>query len=292
MAGVSVVFLAIFAYLPMFGIVLAFKDGDRQTNILRAIVYSPWCGFDNFKSFLIDPNFVNVLVNTFGLNVLTLVISFPLNIIFALLINEVKHLHYRKAVQTVSIFPHFVSWVIFAGMITSMTDMTTGIINPILEAFGLSSPENPVNIGTAEYFWAEMIIATVIKDVGWSSIIYLAAIKGISPELYEAARIDGANRWQMAVRITVPMISSTITVFLLLAISRILQNSFEQFYAFQNTLNQDRSEVIATYVYKMGISQRRYSYTTALGLFNSLISIILLVSSNWLSKKMTGKGIL
>lgn len=292
MSCIGLVFLLVFSYFPMFGIVLAFKNGDMQLNILNAILRSDWTGFSNFRSFLVDPNFLDVLINTVGLNIISLVITFPCNIIFALCICELRGRKFRNSIQTVVAFPHFISWAIFAGMVIAMMDMSTGVVNPILEVFGLSSPEDPVNLLEAQYFWAEIILCSIIKDVGWSSIIYVAAIHNIDPCLYEAAKLDGANRFQMAVKITLPMISATITVFLLLAISNLLSNSFEQFYAFQNITNLEKSEVLATYIYKMGISNRRYSYTSALGLFNSVISVILLAGSNFLSKKFTGRGIL
>lgn len=291
MAGLSVVFLLIFAYAPMFGVVLAFKDGDYKLNLLGAITDAPWCGFDNFKAFLLDPNFVDAIVNTICLNLIMLVINFPAPILFALLINEVRSAHYKKTVQTITNFPHFISWVIFGGLVIALTDMSTGIFNPILNALGLSSEEDPVNLQGAEYFWATIIITSLIKGVGWGSIVYIAAISGLDADMYEAAELDGANRFQKAIYITLPGIAPTITVFLLLSISGMLSNSFDQFYILQNSLNLSRSEVLTTYIYKTGLSQRRYSYASALGLFNSVVSVVLLVLSNFISKRATGRGI-
>lgn len=291
MAGLSVVFLLIFAYAPMFGVLLAFKDGDYKLNLLGAITDAPWCGFDNFKAFLLDPNFVDAIVNTICLNLIMLVINFPAPILFALLINEVRSAHYKKTVQTITNFPHFISWVIFGGLVIALTDMSTGIFNPILNALGLSSEENPVNLQGAEYFWATVIITSLIKGVGWGSIVYIAAISGLDADMYEAAELDGANRLQKAIYITLPGIAPTITVFLLLSISGMLSNSFDQFYILQNSLNLSRSEVLTTYIYKTGLSQRRYSYASALGLFNSVVSVVLLILSNFISKRATGRGI-
>lgn len=291
MAGLSVVFLLIFAYAPMFGVLLAFKDGDYKLNLLGAITDAPWCGFDNFKAFLLDPNFVDAIVNTICLNLIMLVINFPAPILFALLINEVRSAHYKKTVQTITNFPHFISWVIFGGLVIALTDMSTGIFNPIMNALGLSSEENPVNLQGAEYFWATIIITSLIKGVGWGSIVYIAAISGLDADMYEAAELDGANRLQKAIYITLPGIAPTITVFLLLSISGMLSNSFDQFYILQNSLNLSRSEVLTTYIYKTGLSQRRYSYASALGLFNSVVSVVLLVLSNFISKRATGRGI-
>lgn len=291
MASLSLLFLAVFSYAPLFGLVLAFKDGDYGLNLLKTMATAPWNGFENFAAFLLDPNFVDALVNTICLNLIMLLINFPAPILFALLINEVRNKHYKKAVQTLSNFPHFISWVIFGGMIIAMTDMTTGIFNPILEAIGLSSGENPVNLQGADYAWATIILSSLIKGVGWGSIIYTAAISSLDGEMYEAAELDGANRFQKAIYITLPGIAPTITVFLLLNISGLLGNSFDQFYILQNSLNLSKTQVLTTYVYQTGISQRRYSYASALGLFNSVISVTLLLISNFISKKTTGRGI-
>ena len=291
MASLSLIFLFIFNYIPMGGIVLAFKDGNNKLNVFKALFNSKFVGFNNFVEFFNDQKFYEVLTNTLGLNLLRLVICFPMPIIFALLLNEVKHKRFKKAIQSVSIFPHFLSWVIYGGLIISLCDMTTGIFNPILEAFGLSSETNPVNLLTADYFWGLVIISGLIKGVGWGSIIYLAAMTNIDPTLYEAAEIDGANRFQKMLFITLPLIANTITIYLLLQISGLLNNSFEQFYILQNAANISKSEVLSTYIYKSGIIQRKYSFTAAMGLFDSLCGLILLLTSNAISKKLTGRGI-
>ncbi|MDR1094222.1 MAG: ABC transporter permease subunit [Clostridiales bacterium] len=291
MAWLGVLFLLVFSYLPMFGILLAFKDGNRVLDIADAIFNADFAGFANFREFLTDQKFRDVLWNTVGLNVLMLAINFPAPILFALLINEVRNKAFKKGVQTVTNFPHFISWIIFGGIVISLTDMTTGVVNPLLNAFGLSSAENPADLRLAQYFWAQMIILSLIKGVGWGSIVYLAAIAGISPDMYEAARIDGANRFTVALKITLPMIAPTVTVFLLLNISRILNNSFEQFYSLQKSTNLTRSEVLATYLYFTGFGRRKYSYAAAMGLFDSLASSILLVISNFISKRIAGKGL-
>lgn len=292
MASFSIIFLAVFSYAPLFGLSLAFKDGDYKLNLLKAITETPWVGLNNFTAFLQDPNFFDAMMNTIVLNLIMLLINFPAPILFALLINEVRHDKYKNVVQTIANFPHFISWVIFGGMIIAMTDMTTGIINPILNVLGLSSADNPVNIQGENYAWATVIISSLIKGVGWGSIVYVAAISGIDGNMYEAAELDGANRFQKVIYITLPGIAPTITVFALLSVSNLLKNSFDQFYVLQNSLNISKMEVLATYVYKTGLTQRRYSYASALGLFNSIVSVILLVISNTISKKLTGRGVL
>lgn len=292
MASLSVVFLAVFSYAPLFGLTLAFKEGDYKLNLLNAMLETDWVEFENFEAFLLDPNFMDAIKNTIGLNLIMLLINFPAPILFALLINEVRHTPYKKAVQTLTNFPHFISWVIFGGMIIAMTDMTTGIFNPILNLFGLSSDDNPVNLQGPDFAWATIIISSLIKGVGWGSIVYTAAIAGLDADMYEAADLEGANRFQKAIYITLPGIAPTITVFALLNISNLLKNSFDQFYILQNSLNLSKLEVLSTYVYKTGMSQRRYSYASALGLFNSVISVGLLIVSNTISKKLTGRGVL
>ena len=290
-ACLGALFLAVFAYAPMFGLLLAFKDGDFKISLTDAILRTDWVGLRNFSNFLKDRNFWDVMVNTLGLNVLMLFINFPAPILFALLLNEVLSSKLKRTVQTICIFPHFISWIIFGGIIIAMTDMTTGIFNPILYALGLSSPDDPVNLQTAEFFWAEMIIASLVKGVGWGSIVYLAAIAGIDREMYEAAILDGANRFQKAIHMTLPSIAPTITVFFLLNVSNLLDNSFEQFYSLQTAVNLEKSEVLSTYLYKTGLQERRYSYSTAMSLFNSLIAVVLLVTGNTLSKKLTDRGL-
>ena len=293
MASLSVLFLFVFAYLPMYGITLAFKDGDGQINVLRSLFYGEWVGFDNFKAFLIDEKFYQVLGNTLGLNLLMLMFEFPAPILLALLINEVQGKRYKKVVQSVSIFPHFLSWTIFGGVILAVTNVNTGVVNVVLKALGLSSEQNPVNLATAEYIWLLIILSSLIKSTGWGSIIYLTAITGIDPALYEAATIDGAGRFAKMRYITLPSIMPTITLFLILRLSNMLSNSFEQFYVFQNGANLVTSEVLSTYIWKMSIggSDRRFSYSAALGLFNSLIGFFLLFLGNLTSKKLTGKGV-
>ena len=287
--GLAVVIL--FHYVPMFGLVLAFKDADYTSNLLKGLLMGESVGFKNFELFLIDVDFWNVMTNTVALNVIMLAINFPAPIIFALLINEVMHSFFKKAVHIISTFPHFISWAIYGGIVIALTDQTTGIINPILEFFGLSSAIDPVYLMGEKHIWTIIVLSSIIKSVGWGSIIYLAAISAIDVQLYEAAELDGINRFQKAVYITLPSIASTITVFLLLNISRLLGNSFEQFNSLQNAVNLNKSEVLATYVYRMSFTSRRYSYAMAISLFESCVSLFLLIASNFISKKTTGRGL-
>lgn len=290
MAAAGIVFLAVFAYLPMFGIALAFKDGDKALNIMRPLLLGTWT-LDNFRGLFMDETFWQVLANTLTINILLLIFNFPMPILFALLMNEVNVKFLKKGVQTLCNIPHFISWVVYGGIIISLTNPSTGVVNPILEVLGLSTAEHPIDLNLAKYFYPKIIIASILKGIGWGSIIYSAAIAGINPELYEAAVMDGAGRWRRAWNITVPMIKPTIIIFLLLNMANLLSNSFEQFYVFQTTENLETTRVLATYTYNVGFTWRNYSTSTAISLFEGLVSVVLLLSSNFLAKRLTGEGI-
>lgn len=290
MASVSLVFLLVFSYLPMAGILFAFKDGNKSLNIINAMFEADWT-LDNFKALFADKDFWAVFWNTIRINVLMLLFNFPIPILFALLINEVRHKQFRGTVQVLSNFPHFISWVVYGGIVIALTDANNGIVNPVLEVLGLSSKENPVDLNLAQYFYPKIIIVSIIKGTGWGSIVYTAAIAGIDQSLYEAAIIDGANRFTRARHITLPQILPTVMVFLLLNVSKLMNNSFEQFYIFQTTANQSTTRVLATYMYSLGFTYRNYSTATALSLFEGVISLILLTSTNAIAKKLTGEGL-
>jgi len=290
MALCGVIFLIVFNYLPMIGIVVAFKDMDRVLNITKALVDKPFIGLDNFKAFLQDKEFINIMLNTLGMNLLQLIIGFPAPIIFALLLNEVIHTRIKKTVQTITYLPYFISWVVFGGIVIGMLSSDGGLINNILIKLNIIDKPIPF-ISKPEYFWGIVIASGMIKGIGWGTVIYLAAINSVDQSQYESAVIDGANRFQKMWHITLPSISGTIIIFLLLNISNLLVSNFDQIYVLQNSLNYARSEVIDTYVYKIGIAQMRYSFTTAVGLFKSVIAIILLTFSNTISKKYLGRGL-
>lgn len=289
MASLSLIFLAIFAYAPLYGLVLAFKK-DTYINIIDNINFADWVGFDNFKSFLTDPEFKNIMFNTLGLNILQLLINFPAPIIFAILMSELISDKFKKFVQSVTFFPHFISWVIFGGIFINLLDYNTGIFNTLFLKIGLI--KDPVDIlGDPKYFWAIIIITSILKGLGWGSVIYVAAISGIPKELYEAAAIDGANRWHKIRYITVPYIAPTITLFFILSVSGLLNNGIDHLWVFQNTNNISRSEVLDTFIYKYGIPKWQYGYATAVGLLKSIVSFFLLILGNAICKKATGKGI-
>lgn len=278
----AVIFIIIFAYVPMYGLIIAFKD----YKVLKGFFGSEWVGIKYFQEFFMDPIFPRLLRNTLGMNLLSFAINFPAPIIFALLLNELRFMRYKKAIQTVSYLPHFVSWVVFGGLALNILSPTTGALNGILVKLGVI-PE-PVNfIAIPEYFWIIMAILSLIKGLGWGSIIYIAAISGVYPELYESAVVDGAGRFQRMWHITLPCIAPTISIMLIFAIAGILNTGVEQLLVLQNSSNIAMSETIDTYVYKIGIQQARYSFATAAGLAKSIVAVLLLLGANYLSKKIS-----
>lgn len=290
MAMAGVAFLFVFSYIPMIGILIGFKDLDYTLNVMKDLQTKPFVGLENFIKFVQDAQFKNVMMNTICLNVLELVITFPIPILFALLLNELRSSKFRRVVQTCTYFPYFISWVVYGGIVLAFLSSDGGFINNILLQLGLI--DNSITfMSNPDYFYAIVIVSSAIKGTGWGSVIYVAAITGVDPQIYEAARIDGANRLRMARSVTLPSIASTITVLLLLAISGLLNSGFDRIYMLQNPLNLSRSEVLDTYIYKIGISQRRFSFTTAVGVFKSIVAVVLLTGGHLISKKCTGRGL-
>ncbi|MEK3888450.1 ABC transporter permease [Bacillus sp. FSL K6-3431] len=285
MAILGVAWMLVFNYIPMYGLIIAFKE----YSVIRTIAEAPWVGLMHFKEFIQDDNFWIVIKNTLGISLIKLIIGFPLPIIFALLMNELTSLKFKKAVQTITYLPHFLSWVVLGGILTTwLADV--GIMNDILIGLGLSS-ERLNFLAEPEYFWSIIIISDIWKELGWSAIIYLAAIAGVSTELYEAATIDGANKFQRMWHVTLPAIRPTITILFILAVSGILNTNFDQILVLKNALNESASSVIDIYVYQVGIQNARYSYATAVGLLKSIIAFILLLSANKITKKLDGTSL-
>lgn len=276
----------IFEYVPMYGITIAF----RNYMITDSIFTAPWAGLRHFHMFLRDPMFFTVLRNTLGINLLGLAIGFPAPIIFALFLNELRNERFKRLTQTISYLPHFISWVIFGGLVINILSPETGVLNKLLVHLNLI--QEPIFfIGQPQYFWFIAVFSGLIKGLGWGAILYLAAMAGVDPQLYEAAIVDGAGRFKRMWHITLPTIMGTTVILFIFAISGILSSGFEQIWMLQNPLNISTSEVIDTYVYKIGIQQGRFSYATAVGLMRSVIAVILVVSANATSKKFTEKGL-
>jgi putative aldouronate transport system permease protein len=285
MALLGVVWMIIFNYVPMYGLIIAFKE----YSIIKPISEAPWVGLMQFKEFLQDDNFWIVLKNTLGISLIKLVIGFPLPIIFALMLNELTSLKFKKAVQTITYLPHFLSWVVLGGILTTwLADI--GLINDILIGSGLID-ERTNFLAEPDNFWTIVILSDIWKELGWSAIIYLAAIAGVSTELYESATIDGANRFQRIWHITLPSIRPTITILFILAVSGVLNSNFDQILILRNALNESASNVIDIYVYQLGLQNARYSYATAVGLLKAIIAFVLLISANKIAKKLNGSGL-
>lgn len=281
----GVIWMFIFNYIPMSGIVIAFKN----FKITKPISKAPWVGLEHFTEFFTDPNFSDIMINTLGISLLKLLIAFPLPILFAILLNEIRHARFKKTVQTISYLPHFISWVVLGGlMITWLSE--TGMINEIMVKFGILS-EPKAFLASPKYFWGLTVISDTWKEMGWSAIIYLAAISGIDQQMYEAATVDGATKIQKIIHITLPAIKGTIAIMFILAVANMLSSNFDQIFILKNVLNSSRSEVIDTYVYQMGMRAGRYSYATAIGLFKSVVAMILLLTANYTTKKLQGRSI-
>ncbi|XEC96033.1 ABC transporter permease [Paenibacillus tarimensis] len=277
---VPMALLIIFKYVPMYGATVAFKN----FSIVKGILGSPWAGFKYFEYFFNGPYFWPILKNTLILSLYGMLVGFPIPIIFALAMNEVRSAMFKKFVQLVTYAPHFISTVIVISMMTLVFAPQIGLVNNILVQLGLDR----INfMGEASYFRSLYVWSDVWQNAGFNAIIYLAALAGIDPTLYEAAKMDGASRWRKIIHIDLPGIAPTIVILLILAVGGIMSVGFEKVYLMQNSMNADTSEVIATYVYKVGLLNSNISYATAVGLFNFVVNLILLVSVNALARKVS-----
>lgn len=281
----GILWMLVFNYLPMGGIIIAFK----KFKITKSISEAPWVGFKYFKEFFQDSNFKDVMVNTLGISLLKLFIGFALPIIFALLLNELRGMKFKKITQTISYLPHFLSWVVLGGILTTWLSKE-GVINDFLTAIHIL--KEPVSfLGEPKYFWGVALISDIWKELGWSAIIYLAAITGVDQQIYEAATVDGAGKLQKIFYVTLPSITGTIAIMLILQVSGLLNSNFDQILILKNQINVARSQVIDTYVYQVGMSLGKYSYATAVGLFKSVIALILLLIANKTCKKLLGRSL-
>ncbi len=277
----AVILTIIFSYLPMFGNIIAFQD----FNVTKGFLGSPFVGFANFKKLFEDPRSLKVIINTFILSSVNLIFTFPAPIILALMLNELKSSVFKRTVQTISYLPHFISWVIILGFVKELTAYPYGLLNDIKIA--LFGGEPVMFLAESEYFLPIIVITNIWKEVGWNTIIFLAALSGIDMQLYEAAAIDGAGRLRQTFHVTLPGIMPTIVILLILSISRLFGTNFDQVYNLINIHIQDEVDVLETYVYREGIQRYKYSFAAAVGLFQGAISFVLIVITNMLSKRFT-----
>jgi putative aldouronate transport system permease protein len=276
-------YFIVYKYLPMFGLIVAFQDYSAFKGFFR----SEWVGFDNFKLIFEGSDLGRVLFNTLYLNFMQLTLAFPAGIVLALLLNEVRHDFFKKTVQTVVYLPHFVSWIVVVGLVFTLLS-SDGIVNSFLALLGIPS----INFLTSDaWFMPLIVLENIWKESGWSSILFLAAIAGINPNLYEAAAMDGAKRWQKIWYITLPGIRGTIVILLILQLGNILNTGIQQIFLMVSSLTRDVGTTLDLYVFQKGIEKADYSFATAFGLFKSVIGLVLILGANRLAKRFGEDGV-
>lgn len=277
------VFLLLFAYKPMYGLLIAFKQYRPSLGIWN----SPWVGFEHFATFFSDVYFNRIITNTFLISLLNILWGFPAPILLALLLNEIRSSALKRTVQTISYMPYFISIVVMCGLLKSFC-MTDGVLNDIIVFFGGARSSLLSNV---KLFRTIYIASDIWQNVGWGTIIYLATLTGIDPEQYEAARIDGAGRFRQALVITIPGLMPTITMLFILRMGSILNVGYEKILLLYQPTTYEVADVISTYVYRVGLQDGNWSYSTAIGLFNSLVNVAFLLLTNQISKKLSGSGL-
>ncbi|MBD0381874.1 sugar ABC transporter permease [Paenibacillus sp. WST5] len=280
----GVLFFIIFKYVPMWGIIIAFQEYSPYMGVLK----SEWVGIEHFVRFFSNPDFMLLFRNTMMISLLNLLFFFPLPIILSLLLNELNNEVFKRVIQSVVYLPHFLSWVIIAGISFLLMSHSSGIINLMMEAIGLRKYDFLTN---ADTFWGLLVLQNIWKETGWGTIIILAAITGVDTQLYEAAKIDGANRWRQTWHVTLPAIRSVILILLILRLGHIMDVGFEQVFLMSNGAVARVADVFETYVYRNGIQQGQFSYSTAVGLFKSVVGLILVVLANRLAKRIGEDGV-
>ena len=277
------IFLIIFRYIPIFGNVIAFMDYNPYDTAA-----STWVGFDHFVDLLTRPQFLQVFGNTLYISILKMVCGFPIPIILALMMNEMKNMKFKKVSQTLLYLPNFISWVVLSGLIMNMLDPDTGLVTSIINSI---SGEQIQVLTDTRYFVPMLIVTDIYKGAGWGTIIYFAALSGIDPQLYEAAEIDGARKWKQLLHITLPSITPTIVVMLILSCNNIVNAGFDQIFMLYSALVYSVADIIDTYVYRIGIKNADYSFSTAAGLFKSVIAFVMILIVNTVAKKTGNEGI-
>lgn len=285
----GLLFLIIYKFLPLYGITIAFKDYNifLGSNPIDAIHLSPWVGWKHFETLFANEDSYRVLGNTLIINFYKIIFLFPIPILASIMLNEIRNHLYKKTVQTLIYIPYFFSWVIVFGIFYSLLG-TYGMLNQVLKNFGVA----PINFfGNKQYFRSVLVFTEGWKEVGWNTVIYLAAISAIDPTLYEAARVDGASRFKQIWHITIPGLLPTIVLMLIMKVGYILDTGFEQILIMYNPMVYEVADVIQTYVYRIGLGQMDFSLSTALGLFNAVVAFILIVGANAVSKKALKRSI-
>lgn len=280
----GLLYFILFRYLPMFGLVIAFKD----YNIFKGIWASDWVGLENFRELIRSRDFWNVMKNTLRISFTKILISFPIPILLAILLNEIRQVRFRKVIQTCIYLPHFLSWVVIGGIMLNLFSPVFGLAGQFFKATGMEA----VNIMAKKntIFWV-VIFSDIWKEAGWSTIVFLAALTQVDLNLYEAARMDGANKLEQMIHITLPAISSIVIVMLILRIGKIMNAGFEQILVLQNPITRDTIDIFDTYVYREGLGRGSYSFAATVDMFKSVIALILVGSANKISKWFGEEGI-
>lgn len=280
----GLIFLLIFKYTPMYGVVIAFQD----FNIFEGISGSDWVGFEQFQKLIHSEEFAQVFTNTLLISVYKIVLLFPIPILIALILNEVRVMVFKRTIQTIIYLPHFLSWVIISGLFITILSPSGGLINNIIQSFG----GEPISFFMSNSYFRSVVVFTAgWKEVGWNAIVFIAAISGIDQEQYEAASIDGAGRIRKMLYISLPGILPTIVLMFILRLGNVLEAGTEQILTMYNPVVYQTGDVIGTFVYRVGLGKMDYSFSTAVGLFNSVVGFILVISGNYISKKLLNRGI-
>ncbi len=280
----GILYFLVYKYLPMWGVVIAFQN----YSVFSGIWGSEWVGWLHFKTMFMSDDFYKIFRNTLLISVYKLLWGFPGPIILAILLNEIRHMMYKRSIQTLLYLPHFLSWVIIGGIMINVLSPSSGVVNKLIMMLGFE----PIFFLVSEDWFRTIIVASDIwKEVGWGAIIYLAAIAGIDPQLYEAAIMDGAGKWKQIIHITLPSMMGVIVILFLLRLGHVLDVGFEQIFVLYNSLVYDVADVIETYVYRSGIQQAKFSFTTAVGLFKAVIGLVLVMLANKGAKKLGQEGI-
>lgn len=284
LALLPIVYFLVFHYYPMYGVQIAFRDFRPDLGITG----SPWVGFQHFQRFFQSAQFWVLIRNTLSLSFLQILLAFPIPILLAILLNQMKNERYKRFIQTVTYCPHFISTVVMVGMLYIFLSPRNGLVNNIIQFFG----GDPIFfLGSEGWFRSTFVLSGIWQNAGWSAIIYISALASVSPDLYEAAQMDGANKWQLIRHIDLPGILPTIVMMLIMEMGKVMGLGFQKAYLMQNSLNLETSEIIATYVYKVGLIDAQFSYSAAIGLFNNIINIILLITVNHIAKKTTNNSL-
>lgn len=285
----GLLFFIIFKYTPMYGLIIAFKHYVGAAGGFQAILDARWVGFKNFEMFFNSMYFTRLLGNTLIISLYRILFFFPMPILLALLMNEIQHTLFKRVVQTVTYMPYFLSWVVVAGLMSILLSPDNGPVNALRQLMGL---EPVYFLAQKKYFRTLLVLSEIWKNIGYGSIVYLAAITNVDPTLYEAARVDGAGKLQQIVHVTLPAISEIIAIMLILTVGRVLDDNFDQIFNLYSPATYEVADVFETYIYRTGITEGKFSYTAAVGLFKSIISLTLILITNRVSKKLGSSGII